>query len=82
LSRCFSLPHGNASHEKQYFRVFFFNLPQFLILHLAQEGDLSVSAPLQPGHLFFCLRYAMQIPQFIPQGAINPDLIAEFEFIS
>jgi len=32
---------------------------------------LSVSALLHPGHLFCSLKYAMQMPQFMPQGATS-----------
>jgi hypothetical protein len=43
---------------------------------LATVIGLFILNTLQPGHLFFSLRYAMHIPQFIPQGAINSLRIA------
>jgi len=36
-----------------------------------------MSAALQPGHLFFSLKYAVQIAQFIPQGAISEILFKD-----
>jgi len=71
LSRCFRLLQGNFSHSKQYFASLVWKIMQFLILHLTTETALFMSSSLQPGHLFLSLRYAMQIPQFIPHGAIN-----------
>jgi hypothetical protein len=38
---------------------------------------LLVSGALQPAQVFFSLRYAMQMPQFIPQGAISEILFAD-----
>jgi hypothetical protein len=70
LSRCFRFLQGYRSHEKQNLALPFRRIPQFLILHLVMLARLTACA-LQPGHLFLSLRYAMQIPQFIPQGAIN-----------
>ena len=43
--------------------------------HETQDFDLKLSSPLQPGHAFLSLVYARQRRQFIPQGAINEDLI-------
>jgi hypothetical protein len=40
-------------------------------VHFLTEIALSEDTILQPGHLFLSLRYAMQVPQFIPQGAIR-----------
>jgi hypothetical protein len=62
---------GNFSHSKQYFALFVWKIMQVLILHLIRVTGLLESSPLQPGHLFLSLRYAMQIPQFIPHGAMN-----------
>ena len=71
LSRFLNLLHGNFSQlSEQNFQLFFFRILQFLIMHFLQYcGFLFIS--LQPGHLFFSLRYPKQIAQFIPQGAIN-----------
>jgi len=43
----------------------------FVTVHFLTEIALSEDTILQPGHLFLSLRYAMQVPQFIPQGAIR-----------
>jgi hypothetical protein len=43
----------------------------FVIMHLWTDTDLSAENSRHPGHLFFSLRYARQVPQFIPQGAIS-----------
>ena len=50
---------------------------QFLILHRTRVTGLSVSVSLQPGHLFFFLKYAIQTPQFIPQGATREYLFKD-----
>ena len=71
LSSRFNLSHGNFSHPKQNPASSFCKLAQFLMLHLVQLADLLSSEPLQPGHFFFSRRYAMQMPQFIPHGAIS-----------
>ena len=76
LSMCFILSHGNSQHMKQYFRLFFFSVLQVLILQFKMvfgTGPFSLIF-LHPEHLFFSLRYAMHIPQFIPHGAIIEDL--------
>lgn len=70
LSSLFNLSHGNVSHPKQNPAPSFCKLAQFFMLHLVQLADLLISGPLQPGHLFLSRRYAMQMPQFIPHGAI------------
>lgn len=71
LSKCFRSSQGNFSHSKQYFASLVWKIMQFFILHLTRVMGLFKSAPLQPGHLFLSLRYAWQIPQFIPHGAMN-----------
>ena len=48
-------------------------LENYAIFYFAfdtSDGFIEVT-PLQPGHLFLSLRYAWQIPQFIPHGAMN-----------
>lgn len=69
LSKCSKFPQGTFSHSKQNFASPFLKNSQILILHCILVTGLFVSSPLQPGHLFFSRRYALQIPQFIPQGA-------------
>jgi hypothetical protein len=48
---------------------------QFFILHLTRVTSLLTSISLHPGHLFFSLKYAIQMPQFIPQGAMADSVI-------
>ena len=43
---------------------------QCLMRHVTQYLGLPASSPLQPPHRFFSLRWPIQRPQFIPQGAI------------
>ena len=78
LSKCFKLLQGKFPHSKQNFALPFRKIAQFLILHRTRVTGLSVSVPLQPGHLFFSLTYAIQMPQFIPQGAIRKHLFNSF----
>jgi len=40
-------------------------------MHFRQDGDFPSSPPRHPGHFFFSRWYAMQMAQFIPQGAIK-----------
>jgi hypothetical protein len=75
LSKCFRFLQGKSVHSKQNFTLLFLICPQFLILHLAILTGISVLRNLHPGHLFFSRKYAEQIPQFIPQGAISEDFI-------
>jgi len=75
LSRCFILLQGNSLQLKQYFE---FSLPQFFIAHCKTVIFLSLSKALHPGHLSFSRRYAIQIPQFIPQGAIREVAVSSF----
>ncbi len=77
LSKCFRVSHGKSSHSKQYFALPFRNVLQFLILHCRQLADLLETWSLQPGHLFLSLKYAEQIPQFIPHGAIRKILLKD-----
>jgi len=78
LSSCFSLLHGKSLHSKQKEGGSSWNVAQFLILHFQRVTGLLSSGPLQPGHLFLSRRYATQIPQFIPQGAISEVLSGNF----
>lgn len=78
LSKCLRLSQGTFSHSKQNLPLSFWKNGQFFILHFMRVMGLFVSFTLQPGHLFFSLKYAMQIPQFIPQGAINIILLFSF----
>jgi hypothetical protein len=59
---------GNLEQSKQYLP---FRSWQILILQKTRVLGLFLSASLQPWHLFFSRKYAMQIPQCIPQGAIR-----------
>lgn len=63
-SRCFRRLHGKVEQEKQYFPLI---SAQLRIRHFgcSHPGDR------QPGQWFFSRRYAIQIPQFMPQGAIR-----------
>jgi hypothetical protein len=60
---------------------------QLMILHLRTEMALLAPVALQPGHLFFSLKYAMQMPQSIPQGAMSevlfndPMLLSTFSLL-
>jgi len=67
----FILAHGYFPHLKQNFQLFSLNTWQFLIMQRLQLTALFSSLSLQPGHVFLSLRYALQIPQFIPHGAIS-----------
>jgi hypothetical protein len=49
---------------------------QFLIRQVTRVFGLTLSSPRQPGHAFFSRVYAIQIRQFIPQGAISVVRIA------
>lgn len=71
LSSCLNRLQGYSSHSKQNPDLFVLITSQFLMMHLIHEADLLVSSPRQPGHLLFSLRYAIQIPQFIPHGAMS-----------
>jgi len=77
LSKCFICSQGNSSHEKQNFALVFRKNSHFLILHRARVTDVSTRICLQPGHVFFSLKYAMQMPQFIPQGAMSEILFTD-----
>jgi len=44
---------------------------QFLILQTKQWRSFWGESTLQPTHLFRSRRYARQVPQFIPQGAMR-----------
>ncbi len=81
LSSCFSRLQGNLSHLKQYSCFVVFKFSQFFILHTTQYFGLLVSFAVHPGHVFFFLRYAWQSAQFIPQGAMDADLIKVGYFI-
>jgi hypothetical protein len=76
LSNRLILSQGNFLQLLQNFKLFFFNSLQFLILQFTRLNNLFSSLPLQPGHLFFSLRCALQTPQFIPQGAIYERVFA------
>ena len=81
LSNVLNLTQGSFSHSWQNVILCFFNSSQFLILQLRQLNDLLSLLPLQPGQFFFSLRYAIQIPQFIPQGAMSELLMDIAVFI-
>jgi hypothetical protein len=70
LSRWFSLSQGKLSQRKQYLTLPGTIFSQFLIRHVMQVFDLTLSSPRQPGQVFLSLKYARQRRQFIPQGAI------------
>lgn len=80
LSSCLTLSQGKSPHSKQYFALPVRKIVQVLILHRIRVIGFFVSALLQPGHLFFSLKYAIQIPQFIPQGAIRENLFKDSIF--
>ncbi len=82
LSRWLSLAQGKLSQPKQYLCPALAVFSQFLIRHMAQDFDLRLSSPLQPGHGFFSLPNARHRRQFIPQGAISLAGIAFFSFIN
>jgi len=71
ISKWFRLTQWKLSQQKQYLTLAFTNFSQFLILHTAQDFDLRLSSPRQPGHGFLSLVNALQRRQFIPQGAIS-----------
>ena len=71
LSKWISRAQGKLSHSKQYLRLPRTSFSQFLIRHATQDIDFELSSPLQPGHAFLSLVYALQRMQFIPHGAIS-----------
>ena len=80
LSSCFNGLHGYSLQEKQNREPSVLSV-QFFILQFKRVLRLSCESILQPSHLLFSRRYAMQMPQFIPQGAIKIDGILVFVII-
>ena len=70
MSICFNLRQGNHSQSKQKPEADLMRNSQFLILHAAQWLTLNPDSGLHPQHFFLFLRWAIQVPQFIPHGAI------------
>lgn len=72
LSNCRSLEQGYFLHSKQNCEPSSLS-EQFFILQTKQWLSFWGDSTLQPAQLFFSRRNAIQMPQFIPQGAIRID---------
>lgn len=66
-SRCRSRSHGNSVQSKQNGPV---RRSHRRIRQFSQDLKRTIPGAAHPRQGFFCRRYARQIPQFIPQGAI------------